>query len=95
MFSGKYKRVCKQILKKKNFHNSKSEIKFIGGKKMNKTIETAAKVLAGVGAVNWGLSLFNFDLLSFVPAGIIKTVAVAAIGLSGATVLYLVYKKKI
>jgi uncharacterized membrane protein YuzA (DUF378 family) len=63
---------------------------------MNKTIETGAKVLAGVGALNWGLTQFaSIDVLSYVPAGMIKTTVVGLIGLSGALVLYLVYKKKI
>jgi hypothetical protein len=61
-----------------------------------KIIDTGAKVLAGVGALNWGLVEFlKFDLLSFVPAGIFSTAVVGAIGLSGAYVLYLLYKKKI
>jgi len=63
---------------------------------MNKAIETGAKVLAGVGALNWGTAkLLNFDVLSFVPAGIATTVAVVAIAASGALVLYMIYEKKI
>ena len=63
---------------------------------MNKMIETGAKVLAGVGALNWGLAKFvNVDVLSYVPSGIINTVVVAVIAASGALVLYLVYQKKI
>ena len=63
---------------------------------MNKMIETGAKVLAGVGAVNVGLDkLLNMDLLSYVPAGIFTTVVVAAVAASGAYVLYMIYDKKI
>ena len=63
---------------------------------MAKALETGAKVLAGVGALNWGTAkLLSFDVLTFVPAGIISTVAVAAIGASGVWLLYKVVKKKI
>ena len=63
---------------------------------MNKMIEKTAKILAGVGALNWGTAKFvGIDVLSYVPAGIATTVAVGAIGLSGAVVLYLLFKKKI
>lgn len=63
---------------------------------MNKMIETGAKVLAGVGALNVGLSkLANIDLLSYVPDGIFSTVVVAAVAASGALVLYMIYQKKI
>ena len=58
--------------------------------------ETAAKILAGVGAVNIGLSSFvGIDVLGYVPTGIIKTIVVAAVAISGAAVLYWVYDKKI
>ena len=63
---------------------------------MNKMIETGAKVLAGVGALNVGLSQFvNIDLLSYVPVGIFNTVVVAAVAISGGWVLYQVFQKKI
>lgn len=61
-----------------------------------KPVHTLALVLAGVGAVNWGLSSFlNFNLLSFLPAGIIEKLLVAAIAASGAYVLYALYDKKL
>lgn len=63
---------------------------------MNKMIETTAKVLAGVGALNIGLDRFaNIDVLSYVPAGMFTTVVIAAVAASGAWVLYLTYQKKI
>lgn len=63
---------------------------------MNKSIGTIAKVLAGIGALNWGTSkLISLDLLSIVPTGAATTAVVALIGASGAAVLYWVYKKKI
>ena len=65
-------------------------------KVLGKPWDMVAKVLAGVGAANWGTSQFvGFDVLGFVPAGMIKTVVVALIGLSGFYVLYLAYNKKI
>lgn len=63
---------------------------------MNKGTETATKVLAGLGALNIGLSKFvGIDILGYVPVGIIKTIVVAAVGISGAVILYWVYQKKI
>lgn len=63
---------------------------------MNKAITTGAKVLAGVGALNWGLQKFvNIDVLSYVPAGIFNTVVVALIAVSGGVLLYWVMKKKV
>lgn len=58
--------------------------------------DTVAKVLAGIGATNWGTSeLLGFNVLSFVPEGMFTTVAVGAIGAAGLYVLALVYNKKI
>lgn len=62
---------------------------------MNKAIENGAKAIAGIGALNWGLSLASINLLEYAPTGIIKTAIIAAIGASGAYVLYLLYEKKI
>lgn len=61
-----------------------------------KPVHTLAIVLAGVGALNVALAKFlSFNLLSFVPAGIVSTLVYAAVGLSGAYVLYQLYEKKI
>lgn len=63
---------------------------------MNKLVERAMKYLAGIGAVNWGTSEFiNINALTYVPEGIVKTLVVAAIGVSGAFVVYWTFKKKI
>lgn len=64
---------------------------------MNKLVETTAKALAGIGALNWGIAKFfpQYDLLGFVPAGIINTGAVIAIAVSGGYMLFLLYKKRI
>lgn len=63
---------------------------------MNPTLTKGAAILAGIGALNWGLSQFaSIDLLSYVPTGIANTVVVAAIAISGIVVLYQVYQKKI
>lgn len=57
---------------------------------------TGAIVLAGVGALNWGLNEFlKFNLLKFIPAGLFTTIVVALIAASGAYVLYALYDKKI
>jgi uncharacterized membrane protein YuzA (DUF378 family) len=65
--------------------------------KMNKLLEKGAVVLTVLGAVNWGISTWlpQYDLLGFVPAGIIHTGAVALITASGGYVAYLLYQKKI
>jgi uncharacterized membrane protein YuzA (DUF378 family) len=64
--------------------------------KIPKQVHVAAVVLAGIGAVNIALSKFvNLDLLNFVPAGMVSTVIYAAVGLSGAVMLYELYDKKI
>ena len=63
---------------------------------VNRIVDKSAKVLAAVGAINWGTSeLLSFDVLSFVPAGMINTVAIIAIAASGAYVLWNVIQKKI
>lgn len=63
---------------------------------VNKIVDKAAKILAAAGALNWGLVEFvKFDLLSLAPAGIIHTLAVAAVAVSGGYVLYELYKKRI
>lgn len=63
---------------------------------MNKGIETAIKVIGGLSALNVGLSgLVGIDLLGYVPLGIIKTIVIAAAGISGAAILYWLYEKKI
>ena len=55
-----------------------------------------AKILAGIGALNWGLVKFvNFDVLSLLGAGTIKTVGLIAVAVSGGYLLYLAIKKKI
>lgn len=63
---------------------------------MNKTLQTGAIVLAGVGALNWGLQEFlKINVLNYVPVGLIKTAVVAIIAISGGFVLYWKYKKQI
>lgn len=63
---------------------------------MNNFVDRAAKLFAGLGALNWGTSKFlNLDLLTWVPGGLISTVVVLAIGASGAYLIYLFAKKKI
>jgi len=63
---------------------------------MNKTLENAMKYLAGIGALNIGTSEFlNVNALSYLPEGIVSTIAVAAIAVSGGFVLYWAWKKKI
>lgn len=62
---------------------------------MNKFVDKLAKVLVAVGAFNWGLAVFNVNLLSYVPAGMWLTIVELAIGASGAYVGYEIYKKRI
>ena len=63
---------------------------------MDKMLERSMKYLAGIGAVNWGTSEFiNINLLSYVPEGIAKTIAIGAIAVSGGFVLYWAWNKKI
>ena len=63
---------------------------------MNKMLERAMKVLAGLGALNIGTSEFiNIDLLSYVPSGIFSTAVIIAVGISGGYVLYWAWQKKI
>lgn len=63
---------------------------------MNKMLERAMKYFAGIGALNWGTSEFlNINALSYVPDGIFRTAAIAAIAASGAFVVYWTFKKKI
>ena len=64
--------------------------------KISKQVSSTAVVFAGVGALNVGLSKFlSFNLLSFVPAGMVSTLVYAVVGLSGAVVLYQLYDKKL
>jgi len=63
---------------------------------MNKLVERTMKYLAGIGAVNIGLSEFiNIDLLSYVPAGIFSTAVIALVAASGGFVVYWAWQKKI
>jgi uncharacterized membrane protein YuzA (DUF378 family) len=62
---------------------------------MNKTLETGVILLAGVAAVNVGLTKFvNIDLLSYT-TGMVTTIAVGAIAVSGAVLLWQKYQNKI
>jgi len=63
---------------------------------MNKLLERSMKYVAGIGALNIGTAEFlNFDVLSFVPDGIVKTIAIGAIAVSGGFIVYWAWKKKI
>lgn len=63
---------------------------------MNKFVDKAAKVLAAVGALNWGTAkVLNFDVLSFIPAGMWTTVTVIAIAASGGYLAWEIYKKRV
>lgn len=62
---------------------------------MNQHIKTGAKVLAGVGALNLGLNQFvKIDLMSYVPAGMVQTIVIAAVAISGGALLYWTFKKE-
>ena len=68
----------------------------MAGMVLQKPFDGIAKTLAGVGALNWGTSVFaNFDVLTFVPEGIATQAVVGAIALSGAYVLQLLWNKRI
>jgi len=68
----------------------------MAGMVLKKPWDTVAKALVGVGALNIGLVEFlGFDVLGFVPEGMITKVVVGAIGVSGLYVLSLLYNKKI
>ena len=56
-----------------------------------------ALVLAGLGALNWGITKFlSLDLLALLPGGAtVMSVLVGAIAVSGGYVLWLKIKKKI
>lgn len=64
---------------------------------LKKPFDTVLKVLCGVGALNWLTSeLLAFNVLTYIPGpAIVKTIAVVAIGASGAYILGAVWKKKI
>lgn len=63
---------------------------------MNKLLEKSMKYLAGIGALNVGTSQFvSIDVLSYIPDGIVRTLATAAIAVSGGFVIYWAWKKKI
>jgi uncharacterized membrane protein YuzA (DUF378 family) len=58
--------------------------------KYNKILKGSAYVLAGVGAINWGLGIFNVNLVSYL--GLIATwlpnLVYALVGISGIKVLW-------
>lgn len=60
---------------------------------MNKAIDWTAKLLAGAGALNWGLQKLGFDLLTYF--GSFSMFAQWAIAVSGGYVLYLLFTKKL
>jgi uncharacterized membrane protein YuzA (DUF378 family) len=63
---------------------------------LKKPWHTIAMALAGIGALSLGAVKFlNINILSAVPTGMVSTVAIGAIGLSGVYVLALLFKKKI
>jgi len=58
----------------------------------NKTIENIALVLLLVGGLNWGLSLFNVNLVTML-FGSIKLLPEIVYGLVGASALYTAWAK--
>jgi uncharacterized membrane protein YuzA (DUF378 family) len=59
---------------------------------MQKTIESAALLLASVGALNWGLVAFvNLDLVAalFGTASLISNILYGIVGLAGIYTLYM------
>ena len=54
-----------------------------GGPKMN-TIDWIARILVIIGAINWGLAVFDFNVVaSLLGAGTIAKIVYALVGLSG------------
>jgi uncharacterized membrane protein YuzA (DUF378 family) len=64
---------------------------------ISKPVRVTAIVLSAIGALNIGINKLvpTFNLLNFVPAGLFSVIVYAAVGLSGAVVLYELYEKKI
>lgn len=65
--------------------------------RLSKPWSTIGFVLAGVGAINWGLAKFvNVDLLSYIPGGdMVQTGAVALITAAGAYVVLQAWDKQV
>ncbi len=64
--------------------------------KLPRIWEKVAFVLAGTGALNWGLQEFvKIDLLSYIPTGIWSQVAVGVISVAGAYTIVQVWNKQI
>lgn len=62
---------------------------------VNMIVDKGAKILAAVGAINWGTSSFlNFDVLTYLP-DVAAKIGLAVITASGAYLVYLLWNKKI
>jgi len=58
-----------------------------------KAIDWIAFVLLVVGGINWGLGLFNFNLVSAIfGTGLLAKIVYGAVGLSGLYGAYMIYK---
>ncbi len=56
--------------------------------------DTTAVVLAAIGAINWGLAVFNFNLVNAVLGSIpaLETTVYGLVGLAGLWTLYVAFK---
>lgn len=63
---------------------------------LQKPWDTLAKGIAGVGALNVGLTEFaNINILNWLPEGMAMNIGVGLVGASGIYLLYLLMKKKL
>lgn len=56
-------------------------------------LKKIAVFLVAVGAINWGLGIFDINLVSYLSIGWLMTLVYALIGLSGLWVLIDLFKK--
>ena len=56
---------------------------------MNRSMKTTIQAFAGIGALNWGLAIFNINLISllFASVPVLVTILYAIIGISGILIL--------
>lgn len=61
---------------------------------MNKALKITAFALAGIGALNWGLGIFDINLVTLIAGtGMFAKIVYGAIGASGLIVLSSLFSK--
>lgn len=59
---------------------------------MGKTLDKTVNVLLAVGALNWGLAIWDVNFISMIGIDWLATAIYAAIGLSGVSALVKLFK---